>query len=109
MLGIGCSALSAAQVEARLNVGDGEEAGVALLLAEDVYGPFSGQVRCRCRPTTVELLDSDSNLLSHFSTQRLWHCGRQCMPGSMPSGSVTLRHSRFVCATLTLLGKRSFP
>ena len=32
-----------AQVEGRLNVGDGEEANAVVSLAEDVYGPFSGQ------------------------------------------------------------------
>ena len=33
------------QVEARLNLEEGEDAAAALKLAEDVYGPFSGQVR----------------------------------------------------------------
>ena len=35
------------QIEARLNVGDAEDAGAAVSLAEDVYGPFSGQARSR--------------------------------------------------------------
>ena len=34
-----------AQVEARLNLEEGEDAFGALSLGEDVYGPFSGQVR----------------------------------------------------------------
>lgn len=33
------------QVEARLNLEEGEDASAALSLGEDVYGPFSGQVR----------------------------------------------------------------
>ena len=33
------------QVEARLNIGDAEDVGTAVSLAEDVYGPFSGQAR----------------------------------------------------------------
>lgn len=32
------------QVEARLNLEEGEDAAAALSLAEEVYGPFSGQV-----------------------------------------------------------------
>ncbi len=45
-----CTVLWRAQVEARLNVGDGEEANAVVSLAEDVYGPFSGQACARPEP-----------------------------------------------------------
>jgi len=60
-------------------VGDGEEASAVVSLAEDVYGPFSGQARANPEPlSTAHVLQARRVRLRNLPCNRLCTPCKQC-------------------------------